>query len=563
MKKSIVNDMIERYRMKKSSLWFILALILLGCIPLVSLAGQGLPLTHDGKDHVARIANFYFNLQDGNVVPRWGPLLNWGYGHPVLMFLYPLPSYLASLFHLIGFSFIDSVKLVFGIAFVLSGLSMYLFVQSFGNKYAAFVAGMLYMFAPYRFVDLYVRGAIGEHVAFVFAPLVFYFLYRLQTEKSSYSVALGSMSLAGLILSHNAISLMFMPFIGLFVLYLLWRSKKKVHLFIQSVLLVGIGFGLSAFFWLPALLEGKYTLRDIVTENEYSKRFETLGRFIYSPWSFGGTGFLSVQVGIVQWILVLLLPILFVTRAKGKKLVRISIAALFVVFWLTLFIMTEISKPLYETVTLLQKFQFPWRFLTIVVFVTSLMGAVVVYLSPERYRVWVVIGLSGALLLANSGFWRVNGYFPHSETYYTSVYDGTTDTGESSPLWSVRFMEQRPKDTIEVIKGDAEVRKIRRTSTEHEYEIITQETARILENTLYFPGWNIYLNGKQHPVEFQDPAYRGLMTFEVPAGSHHVLVEFTDTRLRTIANWISITALLGMVVYLVLYNRLHLWKRFQ
>jgi len=80
--------------------WLLLGLVLI--VPLLTLLQPGFPLTHDGKDHLARIANFSQSLAQGNLVPRWGGNLNWGYGHPVLMFLYPLSSYLASLIHLIG-----------------------------------------------------------------------------------------------------------------------------------------------------------------------------------------------------------------------------------------------------------------------------------------------------------------------------------------------------------------------------------------------------------------------------------------------------------------------------
>src|SRR5258708_6749493 len=162
-----------------SRFFFPILVVILSIIPLIDLFHPGLPITHDGQDHVARIANFYANLQWGVIVPRWAENLNWGYGHPILMFLYPLPSYIASFFHFFTFSFVDSTKLVFGMSFILSGVTMYLWLNEFLRKDAAFVGAILYIFAPYRFIDLYVRGAIGEHIAFVFPPLVLFFLLRI------------------------------------------------------------------------------------------------------------------------------------------------------------------------------------------------------------------------------------------------------------------------------------------------------------------------------------------------------------------------------------------------
>ena len=45
--------------------------------------------------------------------PRFVPDLSFGFGYPLFTFVYPFPFYIAELFHLIGFSLVNSVKLVF------------------------------------------------------------------------------------------------------------------------------------------------------------------------------------------------------------------------------------------------------------------------------------------------------------------------------------------------------------------------------------------------------------------------------------------------------------------
>ncbi len=197
------------------NLGFVLSLILISVLPLSALIHSGLPITHDGQDHVARIANFYLSLSEGNIVPRWASNLNWGYGHPILMFLYPLPSYFASLFHLLGFSLVDSVKSVFGFSYILSFFFMFLWLRQFLGKFPALTGSVIYIYAPYRFVDLYVRGAIGEHVAFIFLPLICYFILKTYIAKKNQAFYFLGLCLAssGLILSHNAISLVFFPFV--------------------------------------------------------------------------------------------------------------------------------------------------------------------------------------------------------------------------------------------------------------------------------------------------------------------------------------------------------------
>ncbi len=218
----------------KKALPFLL-LCIVSFLPLIALVHPGFPVTHDGQDHVARIANFYQSLKEGNIIPRWAGSLNWGYGHPILMFLYPLPSYIASLFHTIGFSLVDSTKIVFGFAFIASALTMFIWMRAAFGKKAGIVGALLYVFAPYRFVDLYVRGAIGEHVAFIFPPLIMYFLFKLSQpalRKHVVTNTIGvAVSIALLILAHNAIAIMFMPIILVYLLYLLLFETKEKWLF--------------------------------------------------------------------------------------------------------------------------------------------------------------------------------------------------------------------------------------------------------------------------------------------------------------------------------------------
>ena len=252
---------------------------LISLFPLFNLLTPGLPITHDSIDHIARIANFYKSLSEGIIIPRWAGDLNFGFGHPILMFLYPLPSYFASFFHFLGFSLIDSFKLVLAASYILSGLFMYLWLKRFLGLYPAIVGAVFYLYAPYRFIDLYVRGALGEHVAFMFMPLVLLAVYKLnelsnkeKIRKYYFGVLFIALSFAGLILSHNAISLLFIPFILFYIFYLFIKQKTKIK-FITSLFSLFLGFLISFFFWFPSFMEGKYTLRDIVTSNEYITRF--------------------------------------------------------------------------------------------------------------------------------------------------------------------------------------------------------------------------------------------------------------------------------------------------
>ncbi len=530
-----------KYSVRNIILW--IGILCISFIPLLDLLHPGLPITHDGQDHVARIANFYASLSEGNIVPRWAANLNWGYGHPILMFLYPMPSYVASLIHALGFSFVDSLKMVFALAFVASLLFMYLWVSSAWGKAAGMVAMVLYGFAPYRFVDLYVRGAIGEHMAFVFPPLICYGIYKLSQEKNGFApwpFAITAFGTGFLILSHKALSLLFLPLIVLYTLYLSASNERiRVGLLVSSGLAMTFGFLLSAFYWIPGFFEGKYTLRNIVTAGEFSGRFVPWLSFLYSPWNFGGGNYFSKWLGAGQWWIIIMSFFALEKQTKYQRFIATCILLLF----FSLFVMTANASPLWNTITLLQKFQFPWRVMSVTVFIIAVLGAIVTHGFRDTKRWILVIGICIVTIVATIPMWRAKEYKVFAPNYFTSVYNGTTDTGESSPIWSIRFMEKRADTLANLTPNTGTILPGERTTTSRIYHIVVKEPSRFIEHTLYFPGWQVFINGNLLPIDrlmFQDPAYRGLMTFNVDPGEYDVRFVFTQTKMRMIADYISI-----------------------
>ena len=65
------------------------------------------------------------------------------------------------------------------------------------------------------------------------------------------------------------------------------------------------------------------------------------------------------------------------------------------------------------------------------------------------------------------------------------------------------------------------------------------------------PGWKVWVDGKEAPIEYQDLNWRGVITYPVPVGEHKVVVKFTRTKVRLIADLISLISFIGLVSYVV------------
>lgn len=537
-----------------------LVLIIITLLPLKGLIGSGITDAHDSISHVVRVASFYQSLTEGNLIPRWSQTLNYGYGHPIFMFLYPLPSYFASLFHSFGFSVIDSVKLVMAVSFILAGLFAYFwFKELLGKTWPALIGAAVFQLAPYRFINLYVRNAFGENTATLFIPLVFWRFTRLIRHPSRLNLIWASLSLIGLFLSHNAISLMTLPLLGVYAFTLLCFYAKKLFTMGHVIFAMTLSLGLTAFFWFPALIEGKYTLREIVMRGDtFAANFPYFYQLVIPTWGYsvsapGPNDGMSFQVGIIQWLVVLLTISLFIKRIflakQGISLTERLALFFLLVFAFSIFIMLEISLPVWQKLTIIKKFQFPWRWLILSVTASGALAA----LLAHRLKFSSKLGflLTGMLVTQTFWYWQPKGFLPQTETELINSYIGTTDTGESTPLWAVRFQEKPAFWGLSVVSGaPIDYQIFRRESELHEYTVTTTVDSQISDNTLYFPGWTVYVDGKKTPITYADPNWRGEITFKVPTGTHHIRVVFENTKLRRFANTVSLISLATLALVL-------------
>ncbi|MBI3577080.1 hypothetical protein HY086_03530 [Candidatus Gottesmanbacteria bacterium] len=500
----------------KLTVFFVILLLFL--YPLLT---PGLPITHDGEALVARIAAYTQAFADGHFPPRWAGNLNYGYGAPVFIFFYPLLGYLGAALHWVGLSYIDAYKALAALAFVGSGLSFFLWLAQRGKPTAAFIGALFYALSPYHFLNLYVRGDIGELMALAIAPLVLWSIDRR-------AIIGGSVAYALLILSHHGVAFLLTPvFVGYAIL-----QKRTVLSFI-------LGLGLSAYFWLPALVERHFTASDRLFGASYRDHFLSLARLVWSPWGFGdrvnAPGGLAPQIGLVHgFVLILAIAICWKIRPVRGELL----------FWLGIIIVSTFfllpqSAAVWDRVLLLRSMGFPWRFIGVAhVAVAAVIGLAMQHRSMKQLTVVVML----LLLLSSYPLSKISGSVIKPEGYWTAYPGSTSYHGETTTIWTAGDPGWYAKERVSTIEGKATVSAVERKTQRHVFRIDAQTAAKILDNTTYFPGWQVTVNGKKTPIEFQDPAHRGLITFAVPAGTSFVEVTFGESPIRLIADIITVAS---------------------
>ncbi|MDP3046957.1 MAG: glycosyltransferase family 39 protein [Chloroflexota bacterium] len=83
----------------------------------------------------------------------------------------PLAWALAGMAHALGLGAAESVRLVFGLALLASGLTMYLAARRLLGPAGGLVAALVYAYLPYVLAVVYARGTLPEAVAVALLPL--------------------------------------------------------------------------------------------------------------------------------------------------------------------------------------------------------------------------------------------------------------------------------------------------------------------------------------------------------------------------------------------------------
>jgi hypothetical protein len=102
----------------------------------------------------------------------------------------------------------------------------------------------------------------------------------------------------------------------------------------------------------------------------------------------------------------------------------------------------------------------------------------------------------------------------------------------------------RDKFPLDVLSGKAVFMQTARTPIDHEYVIRAIDDSDIKENTFYFPGWKVIVDGKEIPINYEDKNNFGLITFRLKRGLHKVKVVFEDTPVRRLGKDISLASLI-------------------
>lgn len=523
------------YPKKTMPYWLILLIIAIP--PIISVFREGIYESGDFHYHAGRTFSFYNSLNDGVIFPRWSAEDNAYFGYALFSYVYPFPYYFTALFYSLGLNLVNSVKVFLVLAYILSGLSMYAWLKSVSKPRSAFLGAVFYLFAPYHLIDLHFRTHIGEVLTFTFLPLSFLFLSKAIKSGRFLWMFLTGMTIAFTITSHPAVALVGVFVLGIYSVILCYKKIKKIIIALFSILL---GLLTSAYYWIPFFLEKRPASPD---PSELT--LLSLTDLLYSPWRFGllfqgPEGEYSLLLGYAHWIVLVTATILiiFKVRHRNSKTIFFLLISMFMIF-----ILHDISRPIWENFGLLGSFGVTYRVLVVISFTTSTLAALIIEKVKSKRVCIILVFVAIFSTILN---WGNRGTKP--EITDAKIVEMFSYLHAPNDLWQ----SERARQPIQALEGELEIIYQSRSSVKHIYLVNKIEEGVVQENTYYFPGWKLYVDGSERKISYDSDPIPKMMKFDLEPGIHEVVFIFDDTPIRFAANMISVSTIAVSGIYLFL-----------
>ncbi|NQE63568.1 6-pyruvoyl-tetrahydropterin synthase-related protein [Caulobacter sp. RHG1] len=293
---------------KKLGWTFALAvLVLLSFVLLRKPLLQGTGWNHSYFFNSAWILEFDDALKRGIFPPRWLHGAFGGMGAPSFYYYPPLAFYITAVV-----AFFSESKLAYahiaawgGFYMTLaSGLTMFAWLRRQTGEILALAAAVAYILAPYHQVDYFVRGSMGETVAYIVLPLLALCLQgAAATPRSTASarvwIAGLAVTYALLILSHLTtlllVSITLLPIYGLNLVFQAPVGERKAA-FLRCVAGGALGIALAASYLGPAAFMQKYASLEWMSVGVYEPH-----RWTLFQWSLWPSPDFALSMALLGW----------------------------------------------------------------------------------------------------------------------------------------------------------------------------------------------------------------------------------------------------------------------
>jgi len=524
-----------------TNIFFVFLIIVVQILTILPFFNRGFFPTHDDFS-VQRVIEYNKSIKNGDFPARWSANLLNEYGYPLFIFYSPSVYMLGGTLVQLGIAPLLSVKLIFILGFIIGGLGIFLLAKDFMGYFPAIVSTLIFILAPYRATDVYVRGNIAEFLAFSLIPWIIFFNNKMiRNLEEKIWIYIHGIFLGILICTHHIATMIYFLFFIIFNIFHIFILPKKqrvkilLHLIYSSVL----GALISSFYWFPLIIESKYVCTDELINFDLRIFFLKFKQLWHSKWGYGGVlepNPMSLQLGrtLIICSASALIINFFIKTHKRLLIILWGFILIFFSFMETIY-----SAFIWKQFPILNLVRIPWRAHIITSIAGSLLSGFLFYLLEsckglkKRFFNNFRTCLLGMVFIFT---FILNYYYFKPRGYYVGYYphETTTWNDEYLPKWVVKKPTGLPKEKIKFIDDKGILLNSEWGYIKKSFTIESTSDVFIEISHIYYPGWRAYVNNKEEKIILNDKT--GEMRVRIPKGRINLVFIFKKTWWRILAD---------------------------
>lgn len=535
-------------------------ILLISSILILPTALIGIPDNYDLQQHLRFARTYSESMTMGEFTPKWGEADNRGFGSAGVRFYPPLTYWVLGAAFVFTNSWYDSLWITILLWMIVASCGAYFLGKEWLPPGYALFAAALYAVIPYHLVQVFQAFLLAEFTASAILPFCFLFALRTVRDGLWRNALLFSAAFGGLILSHIPSAIIGTLSLGIFILLILERPTlaRSIGRFTSAA---ALSLFASSFYWLRLITELQWIKHN--TTQFYSEGAYNYAKFLF-PMFLGDKDAYSSQLlwvwdlVIVQTFLISLPVILMIVlRKRGRETIDRHILALVFTGLFAFLMMSVASKPLWDNISILQKIQFPWRWLSVASFIVSLTFPIALHYFINRRPVLTrMVAYPMALLLLSVAILDLTQIIipsgPVSRQHLEKRMESLDDEPGCECWWPVWAKNEALEHQEKILSIDRAFEIISWQRTSRAFKVDAGQPIDVRVSTFYYPYWKAIVNGKEVVIGKDTD---GTMLIPLPAEDANVDLHFREPAFISVAKVISLLTWLGLITALAVFVR--------
>ena len=553
--------MTETLRQKFASDPFNIACIVAAAIAvMLPVYFLGIPDGYDLGQHVRFAERYYSALMSGELFPGWSGEDNFGFGSAGIRFYPPLAYYFLAISKaVIGDWYLTIFANVVG--WMIAGcIGVYYCLREHLDPKMSLLAAVMYAIVPYHLFQFYQTVLFAEFAAAGILPFCFLFAQRVAARGRAVDVVSFAAAYAALLLTHIPTSVIATMSLGVYLLFAIDRKRLAASAW-RFATAFAVSLAASGFYLVRLVSEVDWVAHNspqYYLKGYYSYKQYLFPMFLVSPEQYEGKMLwhLDSQIILTAVLLVSSLAMLAwsMLRRDGSNVVRRLLLPTCVGGIFSFFMMSALSLPIWDRVTLLQRIQFPWRWLALF----SLFAVVAFVAAFSRFRETLpqfrkIAAYSVSLIILSFLLFDLTQNILQSGPLPPDKFEQKLETVHAEQgcpcWWPVWAGEAAFANRRELTVNDRSIMSSQWGEEERRFRItpgVAGATARL--PLFYYPHWKAYADGKAVDTGMDE---NGALTVQLPAAASELTVKFEEPGKLLMARAVSVLTWICILVSLL------------